>query len=911
MNKQVKLYSISLGMTKTEREKQLCYERNYAFKKMIEYKNNKKEEIKNEFSDNGEWNERCSKELKELLKYDITFNMYVETYKTLKKMVHDEYVENKKIHRGVLSKNLYDTNNIAISSNNTIRTMEIQLGTFTDYFIEVEAENIDDIIIEQIVKHGMYIDNKEYIFMTAGAGQTRKQRFMMARKDIWEKYFKKLMCGLTFDDINKKGGLNISKLLAYLSLNNSSSYDWEDFDIDRCIVVDDFETMVNGTVDFISKKNITEEYTTKTGKIKEKIIDTEWNIEKNKNMQVPIPHMDGAGIMDASICKKNRQFRAPWFKGLLVPTYIKRYIKNNVKELKPIKDVWGNYHDIEKENILIFFTKSQFKLWKMYDSWDDYKSKFKKYNCKACICEEDEEHYKNMHINYQMIQTLWDMTDDQIEELLSKFKEDIDRVHTDRNKKLEFLGATLDNKNRSYLQECLRIYPELLNSDYIKEQLKQVLKKAKKEAKAGRFKLRKVRRTFLLPDIVAFMDWLFNGTETPEGVLKDGEVYCKLFEEDKLDVLRSPHLSFEHAIRNNMAVKETRNDKKYEYFITNGIYTSTYDLISKILQFDVDGDHATIIADDMIINLVLSMVEKYNLNPLYYEMGSAAPDKINMSNIYKSLKFVFHKSNIGKVSNALTKIHNGKNPFEKYDLISKITKDNNEIIDSAKTLTVPKLPKDVQDAFKECSASKYPYFFQFVKKEVKASDCNPCGNSVMDRICLSIDKITKGSYNFDQCGKFSYKKLMSGKVDDINKDIIEYYLNLEKETTDKIKMYYYVNGSDDDKNENFKETYYEEARYKILNYAKDNQFTYEFVVDNIIKYAFTKDKLRCTFIFNTFGALILNNLTKKLKDKSLDNGWKMCEVCGKRFEIKSKTKIPKYCNSCAIKVDNMKRNERR
>ena len=124
-------------------------------------------------------------------------------------------------------------------------------------------------------------------------------------------------------------------------------------------------------------------------------------------------------------------------------------------------------------------------------------------------------------------------------------------------------------------------------------------------------------------------------------------------------------------------------------------------------------------------------------------------------------------------------------------------------------------------------------------------------------------------------------------------------------------MYYYVNGSDDDKNENFKETYYEEARYKILNYAKDNQFTYEFVVDNIIKYAFTKDKLRCTFIFNTFGALILNNLTKKLKDKSLDNGWKMCEVCGKRFEIKSKTKIPKYCNSCAIKVDNMKRNERR
>ena len=40
-------------------------------------------------------------------------------------------------------------------------------------------------------------------------------------------------CGLTIDDINKKGGNNPNKHLAYMALANSATDVWKEFDIDK------------------------------------------------------------------------------------------------------------------------------------------------------------------------------------------------------------------------------------------------------------------------------------------------------------------------------------------------------------------------------------------------------------------------------------------------------------------------------------------------------------------------------------------------------------------------------------------------------------------------------------------------------------------------------------------------------
>jgi hypothetical protein len=70
-----------------------------------------------------------------------------------------------------------------------------------------------------------------------------------------------------------------------------------------------------------------------------------------------------------------------------------------------------------------------------------------------------------------------------------------------------------------------------------------------------------------------------------------------------------------------------RTHKIREWFTTNAIYTSTYDLISKILQFDVDGDKSLVVADPDFVRIA-----ERNMNGvvlLYYNMRKAEPTELN------------------------------------------------------------------------------------------------------------------------------------------------------------------------------------------------------------------------------------------------------------------------------------------
>ena len=93
-----------------------------------------------------------------------------------------------------------------------------------------------------------------------------------------------------------------------------------------------------------------------------------------------------------------------------------------------ITDIYGQEHDVIKEDIKIIFTKSQFKMWKYYDSWNEYKEYFKKYHCSAGKCNIEEDRIKNAKINYQMLQTLTNITDDEIDLLTKKSSERINNI---------------------------------------------------------------------------------------------------------------------------------------------------------------------------------------------------------------------------------------------------------------------------------------------------------------------------------------------------------------------------------------------------------------------------------------------------------------------------------------------------
>lgn len=193
-------------------------------------------------------------------------------------------------------------------------------------------------IFESLVKDGFIYNGHKYVFLTASAGQIRTKRAVFIREDRYEDIQQKIMCGLTVGEINNRGGINTNKYLAYLALCNSATDVWEDFDIDRSIVVDDFETDVAGEVDYIN--------------------EIDYSITRQQ-ANTPIPHTDGCGMM---LDDTTRMCRLPWIKGLLVTFPFDKFIQEKCDGKAIVYDIYGNPHDVVKENIKYIFTKSQFKL---------------------------------------------------------------------------------------------------------------------------------------------------------------------------------------------------------------------------------------------------------------------------------------------------------------------------------------------------------------------------------------------------------------------------------------------------------------------------------------------------------------------------------------------------------------------
>lgn len=232
---------------------------------------------------------------------------------------------------------LRDKNIISLFESALTRALGIKTNELTTSIMIISVFFFQ--VFENLVKNGFTYNGDKYIFLTASAGQIRQKKAMFIRLDDYNKIEQTIMCGLTIDEINEKGGMNQNKFCSYLALMSSATEPWDDFDIDKSIVVDDFETEVYGEVDYI-------DYNT-------------YEITRKK-MKVPIPVMDGAGLIRNGA---TRMVRLSWIKGLLIEFPFDEFIKEKCPNGKCIvTDIYGEEHDILGEDIQYIFTKSQFKL---------------------------------------------------------------------------------------------------------------------------------------------------------------------------------------------------------------------------------------------------------------------------------------------------------------------------------------------------------------------------------------------------------------------------------------------------------------------------------------------------------------------------------------------------------------------
>lgn len=713
-------------------------------------------------------------------------------------------------------------------------------------------------VLENLIHKGFVHNGYKYVYFASSAGQIRTKKAVFVREDLLNENWNTLTCGLSIEEINNKGGMNINKFNAYLALCNSATEEWTDFDIDRCIVVDDFETNVVTEVDYVD--------------------DRDYSITR-QTMPVTIPHTDGAGMISPELTDRNFMVRLPWTKGLLGVFPFKEFIKEKGCSSK-VKDIWGKEWDIFEDNIQIIFTKSQLKMAAYYNSWDDYKQRFKKYGCHAGKCNVEEDYYKKASINYQMIQSFIDYNDNELKKMCADSVNYINGICSDKNIQLDLFGIREGKPFNKYngMQKCLIEYNGLLKDRFFREQLRDYRKKLINDLYSAKFKVNGYY-TFLLPDYYAFSEWLFLGEKIPTGLLADGEVHCKLHNFDKeVDCLRSPHLYFEHAIRKNVTRPEF--DK---WFITNGCYASTHDVISKILMYDVDGDKTLIVQDENIIEVAKR--NQVGVVPLYYNMRKAGKEILDSRNRYNGLSVAFTGGNIGVVSNNISKIKNSseiRNPETKQeamDCLKYLCMVNNEVIDFAKTLYKSAPPKNIKDIIAKYVNKKLPAFFMYAKdkSDTQVEETNDC---IVNRIhTLYAEKNFK--LVFEDKKRFDYRMLMNNPDVKTDEEVLKTY-------SEVVSMAKLKKGKEEESNVVVIDDII--SAMQKFNYAQ-----YE-ICDMLIKDMFkehiTFTNPRCKeFFFYVYGDIVYENiLANKLK-----YGY-ICVDCG--AEIQRRNGKQYRCSKC-------------
>lgn len=800
--------------------------------------------------------------------------------------------------RALRENQVSEKNVISVFDSSFTRMIGAKQDELCEDFMVIQVYYFD--VIKDLIYYGFTYKGEKYIYFTSSAGQIRTKKTVFIKESVWKKYEKTIMCGLTIDSINKKGGNNPNKHLAYMALTNSATDVWNEFDIDKTIVVDDFETDVFGTYDLVD--------------------DVDYSVKRISDY-VPIAHTDGAGMM-LPCMGKNRMVRLPWVKGLLGSfDYVKFINENNCSPI--IKDIYGKEHNVIEEDIQIIFTKSQFKMCKYYDSWEQYKEYYKKYNCSAGYTNVEEDKIKDATINYQMLQTLTDITEDEIDAIINKSNMKLNNLCSSISSMKSAFGITPYNDNMTYLQQAINLYPDLMNDEYIKVTLREIKNSMVKRFKSGSLSVNG-KYTFILPDFYAACEYWFMGIQNPKGLLEDGEVFCWLFRKsNKLDCLRSPHLYREHAVRINTAWNKNkeRQEAIRKWFGTDAIYTSCHDLISKILQFDVDGDKSLVVSDETIIPIAERNME--GIVPLYYNMKKASPIQLNNQTIYDGLNAAFVGGNIGIYSNNISKIWNSdvfingteEEKQEAIDLIKLLCMENNFVIDYAKTLYKPERPKHLHEKITAFTKGNVPHFFVYAKDKLDAQV-----EKVNESFVNKLDyKIVNPRINSRSIGlkNIDYKMMVSnpnikcravfdksGKINEkLSDPMIVKYFELNNKYHFKVNMECadMLRGELLNNTQLKQDLFFKRIAIEIREELSKFGYSDSEIADILVKLLYhTKPSSHKSVLWFCYGKHIVDNIKNNFKPitKTIQ-----CIDCGEWIEVGIKDTKSCRCNTCQLEYD--------
>lgn len=710
-------------------------------------------------------------------------------------------------------------------------------------------------VLNQIVERGVNLDGKHYLFYTSTTGQMKETVITLVEEKYWKKNEYALMCGLTEERINSKGGINMGKYFAAKALNISNSVKYDSgVSIDEVIIVPDFKTFVSGMVNYLDVNTL--------------------DIQEKK-MEIEIEHMDGAGIFMPGTFPCSCQIRGGWLKGAVFPFDFHKFIEKYKDKLSAANmiDAWGNPVTVEEFlNAKMILTDSQLKMRKYYTSMQEYRECFKKAKLSITVNNCAYQAKSEVKVAYQPFQTISrdNLTDEAIGKLADKTVRYIEDAKKDPKAALRMMGIEIDSENMEDKVEDVELnvfhaailkYPQLLNDIHVQKIMKSVLLSERRKAQGCKLVLDGFW-SYICPDLYAFCQWLFLGQDVPEGLVPEGYIYNQHYDGKEIEetcCLRYPHLSdCEHGIRKVLQSKECE-----EWFYGADTIVSSHDLISKVLQADWDGDHICLVHDKAFMDVLDR--DKY---PLFYDMTKAEPAQITNNTVMSCLISSFQNENIGFVSNAITKIFNsGNDPDTK--LVRVLCAYNNFVIDYFKTQKSMDLKQyvSVYEDYKDSDKHKCPHFFMYAKdkKQKQCEKSNLNGNS--DRISKYIsDKTSNGIAKVNYSSKDAFNPEML-KNSDIKVDrTSEKYSQLRRLLMDLKREHsaWYKKIKDDlNAKESEKQLFNIYCGTKIKEIFPDRKDAANYLVD-VEYYTEENQEEKKDILWNCYGDILYDNLCKNV-----------------------------------------------
>jgi len=319
------------------------------------------------------------------------------------------------------------------------------------------------------------------------------------------------------------------------------------------------------------------------------------------------------------------------------------------------------------------------------------------------------------------------------------------------------------------------------------------------------------------------------------------------------------------------------DQKIYDWFYTNGVVTSCHSMVSRVLQFDVDGDQLNVIVDPLFIKVAEKNIKEFDVVPLFYDAEKGDATLMSKEAQFEGLKIAHEYSGIGEISNMLTRLWN-RNTQDRI-AAAFLCRFNNAVIDAAKIAKInhynqyPEIEKRINKAIGGKN-SRMPAWFKYSKNQRKNGNehkqyAKP-NNSTMNRISSYFDDIGKINMNFAGVPSFNWQMLLSGPCTNTWPEIPMLFCEMDNVNISNVIESHDIPYASEKQKINGYSMMAEMIKDEIIDQFGSLETAYPYVVKHLFAGEGMNKAAHKQMFWRVFGNIALENLKKNVNN---------CDVC--------------------------------